>query len=215
MRVIDTLAQLRAGARPTSGLLHSCRLHAFGSEVYGEEAIVERFRTLPYVPADPVTVAAPGHIAMFAGVGAIIADLAGDTILRLWRVGPGPAILPERGVSVVFDPDLAQARGDVFWSATDHPALAADAAVRVEDIARTIARDDSAYRARAFVLRAFGTAREGAALLAVHRLSEGPVRTAGFVHVAVRWADDAVMIVRDSAGEAAVAATPWTPRIGA
>ncbi len=215
MSALDTLTQLRSGTRPTSGLLHHCRLHAFGSEVYGEEAIVERFRALPYVPADPVTVAVPGHFAMFAGAGAIIADLSGDNIARMWRVGPGPAILPEPGVSVVFDPDLAQARGNVFFAASDHPALAVDAADRALEAGRAITRDDNkSYRTRAFAVRAFGTAIEGVALFAVYRLTGAPVRTSGFAMAAVRWTPDDLQIVRDLAGEQVIAERRWTPSVG-
>jgi hypothetical protein len=216
MSVLETLAQLRAGQRPASGLLHTCRLHAFGSEVYGTEAIVERFRMMPFVvPVEQIVVTAPGHLALFAGAGAMIADVIGDNIARLWRVGPGVTILPEPGVSVVFNPDLEQARGDVFFSASDHLSLADDAAQRVEAIGRDLARADDSFRARAFAIRAFGTADEGAALFAVYQLSGDAVRTSGFVHVAMRWSGDTVTIVRDAAGAAAVAATPWTPRIGA
>lgn len=215
MSPLETIAQLRAGQRPTSGLLHSCRLHAFGSEAYGEEAIIERFRTMAYgIPPDPVVVEAPGHLAVFAGAGAMIADLVGDSIARLWRVGPGTPVMPEPAVSVSFDPDLAQARGGLLFSASDHRALAAEAAPRVEAIGLELSHADTAYRARAFAIRAFGTAVEGAALFALHRLSAGSQRNAGFIHVAARWSGSDVAIVHDSAGEAAVAATPWAPRIG-
>ena len=210
MSVLDTLTDLRAGRRPLAGLLHGCRLHAFGSEVQGEDAIAERFRTLPYVPTDPVMVEVPGHFALFAGAGAIIADVADGNVARLWRVGPGPAIPPEPGVSVAFDPDLAQARGDHFFSADDHPALASGAVARVEGLGRDLARADVAYRARAFTIRAFGSGSEGAALFAMYRL--GAAGSPGFVHVAARWLGDDIVVVRDGAGEAALAATPWTPQ---
>lgn len=216
MIAVETLTQLRAGQRPMSGLLHNCRLHAFGSEAYGEEAIVERFRSMPYAvtDGDPVVMTAPGHLALFAGAGAMIADLAGENIMRLWRVGPGEPVLPEAGVSVPLDPDLTQSRGDVFFTASDHPALAANAAARVEEIGRALALDDNGYRARAFATRAFGTRQEGAALFALYRLGDAKIRSAGFVHVAARWSGSDVVTVRDTAGEAANEATPWTPRIG-
>ena len=215
MSALETIAQLRAGQRPASGLLHTCRLHAFGSEAYGEESIVERFRTMAYgLPADPVVIATLGHLAVFAGAGAMIADLAGEDIARLWRVGPGTPVLPEPAVSVPFDPDLSQARGDLLFSAREHHQLSADAAPHVEAIGLELARGDTAYRTRAFAIRAFGSAAEGAALFALHRLSAGSQRNAGFFLVAARWSGGDVVIVNDSAGEAAVAATPWMPRIG-
>ena len=214
MSALETIAQLRAGHRPAAGLLHTCRLHAFGSEAYGEEAIIERFRTMPYgMPADPAVVAAPGHLAVFAGGGAMIADLAGDNIARLWRVGPGTPVMPEPAVSVSFDPDLAQARGDLLFAASDHRQLATGAAPRVAAIGRDVIQSDTAYRTRAFAIRAFGTAMDGVVLFALHSLSGGSRRNAGFIHVAARWSGSDVAIVRDSAGEAAVAATGWMPRI--
>ncbi len=215
MSAVETIAQLRSGLRPDSGLLHTCRLHAFGSEAYGEEAIVERFRTMPYgLPADPYVVGAPGHLAVFAGAGAMFADLAGDNIARLWRVGPGTPVMPESGVSVSFDPDLAQARGGLFFSARDHRQLAAGAAQRVEAIGLELARGGTAFRTRTFAIRAFGTVTEGAVLFALHRISEGSQRNAGFIHVAAHWSGGDVVTVHDSSGEAAVAAKPWMPRIG-
>ena len=213
MSVLETITEMRAGRRPVSGLLHGCRLHAFGSEVQGEEAIADRFRTLPYVTADPITVDAPGHFALFAGVGAIIADVADGNVARLWRVGPGPAIPAEPGVSVAFDPDMSQARGDLCFCSGDHPALADGAVTRVEGIGREIARADAAYRARAYTVRAFGSVAEGAALFAVYR--QGAAGSPGFVNVAARWSGDEVVVVRDDAGEAALAVTPWKPQISA
>ena len=215
MSALETVAQLRAGLRPKSGLLHTCRLHALGSEAYGEEAVVERFSDMvEAMPADPVVVAVPGHLALFAGDEAIFADLAGENISRLWRVGPGAPAGSETAVSVSFDPDLTQVRGDVFFEARMHRQLLIDAAPRVEAIGLELVRTDTAFRTRAFAVRAFGTANDGAALFALHRLSTGAQRNAGFIHVAARWCGNDVACMYDSAGEAAVAAAPWTPRIG-
>jgi hypothetical protein len=50
-------------------------------------------------------------------------------------------------------------------------------------------------------------------LFALYRLHGAGLRTSGFVHVAARWRDAEVTLVRDSAGEEAVTMTPWTPRI--
>lgn len=215
MSALDALAQLRAGFRPTSGLLHTCRLHALGSEVYGEEAVIERFRTMVQaLPEDPVVVTAPGHLAVFTGEEAFFADLAGDNIARLWRLGPGAPAIPESAVSVSFDLDLTQARGDVIFAARVHRQLLADAAPRIEAIGRELVHADTAFRTRAFAIRAFGTANYGAALFVLHRFGAGSQRNAGFIHVAANWCGSDVASVYDRAGEAAVAAAPWTPRIG-
>lgn len=222
MSALGTIRMLAAGERPVTGLLHTARLEAFGIEAYGEEAIVESFRgdTLDLSDAAKV-IEAPGHIALFDAEGAVIADTHGDTITRIWRLCAGLHLEGEPQVSVVFDPDLAQVRGDVFFAASDHPALTADAIDTVRLAGRAIARADdpeddaSAYRARAFAIRAFGTAAEGVALFAVYRLTGDPVRESGFAMAAARWTLDGLQIVRDRSGEAAAALRPWTPRIGA
>ncbi len=214
MRAIETLRTLASGKRPALGLLHTARLDAFGIESYGEEAIVECFSRAPLILSDTITVVATSsQMAIFDGGTALIADLYGDIIARIWRLGDGAPSDGEAGVSVVFDPDLAQARGDVFLSSSDHPALAADAVARAAEMGRAIIRDDS-YRARAFAIRAFGTAAEGVALFAIYRLMGKPARTSGFAMAAVHWAADNVQFVRDFAGETAISARPWTPRIG-
>ena len=217
MSAVETLRMLARGERPANGLLHTARLEALGIEAYGEEAIVESFRRAPFDLSDSAAViAAPGHVAMFDGDTALVADLYGDNIARIWHLYDGDPVEGEPGISVVFDPDLAQARGDVFMAASDHPALAADAAANVLLAGRAIARDElHAYRTRAFAIRAFGTAAHGAALFAVHRLTGAAERTAGFAMAAARWTPDGLQIVCDEAGEASVAERLWTPRIGA
>ena len=214
MSAVETLRMLAAGERPATGLLHTARLEAFGVEVYGEEAIVESFSRAPLVLSDAATVVeTPGHLAIFDSETALVADLYGGNIARIWLLGDGEARDGEAGISVVFDPDLAQARGDVFLAASDHPALATEAVERAIAAGRAITRDNS-YRARAFAIRAFGTAAEGAALFAVYRLTGEPARTSGFAMAAVCWTHDSLQIVRDLAGEAAISRRRWTPRIG-
>jgi len=215
MTAVDTLRLLATGERPVASLLHTARLEAFGVESYGEEAIVESFRRAPFDLSDSATIVqAPGHVAIFDSETALFADLFGDTIARIWHLSDGDPVEAEPGVSVVFDPDLAQARGDVFLAASDHAALADDAVASVLLAGRVIARDDpAAYRTRAFAIRAFGSAADGAALFAVHRLEGEPRRRAGFAMAAARWTREGLQIVRDRAGEDAVTIRPWTPSI--
>ncbi len=215
MTAIDTLRRLAAGEQPRSGLLHTTRLEAFGTEHYGEEAIVEAFRLHPQPLTDKaVVVTDPGHLAIFDGSTALVADLHGELIGRIWRLGEGEPCRGEPRISVAFDPDLAQARGDVFAVASDHPALEPTAFDRVLEAGRDIARDDpAAYRTRAFALRAFGSAVDGAALFAVHRLAGQPVRTSGFALAAAHWTSEGSVIVRDRCGEAALRAAVWSPSI--
>jgi len=217
MSAVETLRLVASGARPPSGLLHTARLFTSGVETYGEEAIVDSFRRAPFYLSDgAVTLEAPGHLVIIDGRTALVADLYGTNIARIWHLGDGGSVADEPGVSVVFDPDLAQARGDVFLAASDHPALAADAVDRVILAGRTIACDDpDAYRTRAFAMRAFGTAAHGAALFAVHRLQGKHDLSAGFAMAVARWTGDGLQLVRDVAGEAAVAERPWTPRVPA
>jgi len=217
MSVVETLRLVASGKRPPSGLLHTARLFASGVETYGEEAIVDRFQRAPaYLSDGAVTLEASGHLAIIDARTALVADLHGTNIARLWHLGDGGRVAEEPGVSVVFDPDLAQARGDVFLAASDHPALAAEALDRVMLAGRTISCDHpDAYRARAFAIRAFGTAAHGVALYAVHRLQGEHELSAGFAMAVARWTGDGLQLVRDVAGEAAVAERPWTPRVQA
>ena len=221
MSAVDCLKTLAEGARPEAGLLHTARLEAFGVEVYGEEAIVESFRRAPFALSDTARIVeglsheGSGHIAIFDGDTVLFADLYGESIARIWHLGDGEPVERERGISVVFDPDLAQARGDVFIAASDHPALAPDAVERVKLAGRAIVCDGSkAYRTRAFAIRAFGSFDEGVALFAIYRLAGTAERTSGFAMAAARWTRDGLQIVRDRAGEIATSKHPWTPRIG-
>jgi hypothetical protein len=221
MTAVKTLHLLATGERPATGLLHSIRLEARGVEAYGEEAIVDQFRSDPFTISEAARIVeAPGHIAIFDGSTALVADLYGANIARLWRLGVGHPLDAEQGISVVFDPDLAQSRGDVFMVASDHPELAPNAVDAVVLAGRALLQagdpqqQDSAFRTRAFAIRAFGRESDGVALFAVYRLTGTPVRESGFAMAAACWRSDERHIVRDRAGEASVLRRPWTPRIG-
>jgi len=213
---VETLRTLARGERPKAGLLHSCRLDAFGAEVYGEEAIVRTFRRGATAFADAAKViTAPGHIGIFDGETALVADLFDDQVARIWRLGDGVPTVAEPGVSVPFDPDLSQTRGNVLMAPSDHPALAADALPLIIQAGETITRVGvSDYRARAFLIRAFGTVEAGAALFAVYRLGGDGVLVSGFSMAAAHWAGSMVRLTTDRSGLAAVAERPWTPRVG-
>lgn len=216
MSALDTLRALAKGERPTSGLLHTCRFEGLGYELYGEEAIVARMGLEPFTLGDDVLIFEDAaHIAVLAGARAVYADLSDGNIARLWLLGPDGFGGEEAQVSVVFDPDLRQARGDVFFATSDHPALAAQAADRVLAAGREIVAAADGLRTRAFAIRAFGDAAGGAALFAVHRLRPDDDDTAGFVNMAAFWGTEETHIVHDIGGEATLAARAWTPRIGA
>jgi hypothetical protein len=221
MNALDTIRQLATGARPTGGLLHGARLSALGIETYGEEAIVESFRAAPLNLSDEATILeASGHLAIFDGDNALFADVATGGIARLWRLSAAEPVPDEPGIAVVFNPDLTQARGDIFFAASDHPALATDAEAAVMRAGRALTHDPAEddlgiFRARTFVTRAFSDASGGAVLFAVYRLAGGPTRQSGFAMAAARWNADGMAIVRDIAGEDAITLRDWTPRIPA
>ena len=67
MNAFETLCRLAAGERPEAGVLHTARLGAFGTEAYGEEAIVELFRRQVRPIAETmIRVEAMRHLALFA-----------------------------------------------------------------------------------------------------------------------------------------------------
>lgn len=178
-------------------LLGACRLESGGVDAFGSEAVIDAFRRAPLPLDDAVLVEGGQGAAVFASGEAVFADLYGAHIGRLWRVGQADPGTPEPGISVAFDPDLTQAWIPVLFAASDHPDLAADAAARVEEAGRTIVEHPALFRARAFVVRAFGDAQSGAALYAVHGLAAGVVRTALLTMAAACWKDGDFRIVRD------------------
>ena len=214
MSARDAVLALARGAIPATGLLCSCRFERGGIEYYGVETLVESFKTSPIdIGSDGDVVETPLHLAVFDGDSAIIADLAGGNIARLWLLGAGASRTEEPALAVPFDPDLAQAGGDVFFVGGDHPDLAPDAAATVEEFGREIVATADEPRTRAFAIRAFGCAASGAALYAVFRLRPGRNALAGFTMAAAYWSPIAHHIVRDRGGEAQLAARLWTQRL--
>ena len=225
LTALNALKGIAAGKRPHGELLPPCRLEAFGTEYHGEEAIVQSFRQAPLrVPPSAQVFAAEGHLAVFDNEVALFADLYGDDIARIWRLGPGEPAMSEPAIGVPFDPDLWQSRRDVALRREDHPALSDGGAAAVEQIGQDLARNwDAAdgpgdYRVRPFLLRAFSDGDRGAALFAVYRLGPLAQRSAGFSLVAARFqvhgsGPAAYAVTRDAAGEAAVAQAPWQPRV--
>ena len=225
MSVLTALRRIAAGERPQGELLPPCRLEAFGVEAYGEEAIVQSFRRAPLeISASAEVIAAEGHIALFEGENALFADLHGEDIARIWRLGPGAPTIGEPAIGVPFDPDLWQSRRDVALRREDHPALSEDGAAAVEAIGRDFARKWQSgggpgdYRVRPFLLRAFSAGERGAALFAIYRLGPMAQRSAGFSLAAASFqvADGKLSgytVIRDQAGETAVQNALWRPRV--
>ncbi len=219
------LFALAAGQRPGGALLPPVRLHAGGTELFGEEAVVHDFRRAPIAFSSAAEIVeANGHIAIFEGDRALVTSLYGDFIARIWRLGPGAPGAVEPALGVPFDTDMRQSRVDVAFRAEDHPALAAAAVPAVEFIGRDLAhgwsegQGKSAYRTRPFVIRAFSNGDRGAALFALFQLGPDAVRSAAFTFAAARFRFvgsevTECEIVRDGAGEAAVAAATWRTHI--
>ena len=225
MSAFQAIRSVARGGRPRGELLPPCRLEAFGTEFFGEEAVVSCFRRTPFLISDRASVIqTAGHLAVFEDDTAVFADLFDGNVARLWRLGPGSPIVREPALDVPFDTDLRQSRGDVEMRAEDHPALSSQAIPHVHEIGRRLARDwgaepgPSPYRIRAFLIRAFSQDDVGAALFSLYELGHAPVRTTGFSYAAAvfRTVGDELTscrIVKDAAGRNAVAARPWTPRV--
>ena len=213
MSARDALIALAAGRRPVDAggdrLLGACRLHWADVELFGEEAVLELFRAAPLDLGGAMAVATPTGAALIGADAALVADLYDGRIGRLWRLGAGEPPEAEPFVAVAFDPDLRQQRGHVHFRAEDHPALPAGARDAVLAAGHALIDLPGAHRARAFAIRAFADAERAVALFAVHRLSGGAVRQAGFGHAAA-LIDPAGgrQLVRDQQRE-----REWTPRL--
>jgi hypothetical protein len=216
MSVLDTLNALARGRRPATGLLHNCRFEGMGIETYGVEAIIERFRMAAFeITTNALIIEAPNHIAVFEEQRAIFADLYDGQIARLWVLGSDVFDTGESLLGVPFDPDLSQSAGDLFFAPSDHADLADDAARHVEAAGSSVVTEADGPRNRAFVIRTFGSADNGAVLFAVLRLRLDGKNVAGFHLSAARWDHDSHYLVRDFGSEATLAASRWTPRISA
>jgi hypothetical protein len=224
MSALDALRAVARGEQPVGELLPPCRLEAFGSEFFGEEAVVQSFRAAPLEISDEaIVVAGGGHLAIFDGETALIADVPGENILRIWRLGVGEPIAAEPAMGVPFDADLIQSGADLMMRAEDHPALLPEAVAEVEEAGRSLARDwrtvdgSAPYRSRTFLVRAFTRGSNTVALFAIHSLGSAAVRTIGFSYAAALFRADGEKpvtprIIRDEAGEAAIELRPWKPR---
>ena len=202
MSALQTLIALVGGASMPVGILGTCRLESGNVDAFGTEAVASAFRRAPITGAENyAVVAASGHLALFGENDAVVADLFGENIGRLWRIGQPEPGAPEPAVSVAFDTDLRQARADVFVAAAEHAALDPAAIGRIEGLGRALVDDASpehaAFRARAFAVRAFGDAEQGCVLFAIHALAAPPIRTPSLTYAAARWNGETTQIVRD------------------
>lgn len=189
MTIAGHFAAIAEGRLPDdAGLLHTCRLEWQGSEAYGEEAILELFRGAPFAMEGAKLLETPNSAVLIGDDRALWADIYNGRLGRLWRIGGEARRIAEPAISVAFDPDLQQARRDVFLSPDDHPELAAGDLERVAEAGHKLCalpQTPPDHRVRAFVIRAFSAQAGSAALFALYRLTGGQVRRSTWSHAAV------------------------------
>lgn len=214
MSALDHLRALARGDRPEDdGLLGNARCAWGRGEIIGEEAILAGFCATPFaLDRDLLAVETAQGVALVGEGDALIADVYQGRIGRLWRVGAGVGMPFEQAVDVAFDADMRHERGDVCFRAEDHPGLHMDGAECLLAAARAHVdrvRRAGNLRARAFVVRAFGTADSSAALLSVFTLGNETHRTASFNYaiLGIGEQDEAVAVGEQSPPR------EWTPRL--
>ena len=228
---IESLRTLLAGRLPRhGGLLESARLAGLGGEVFGQEAIVAAFvRARPEFNVDENCLRTEHALAAFDGTRAVVAELYAERIARLWWVGM-PAVVTKGPlpIAVPFDPDLAQTRGAVLFSHTDHPDLAKDHAIHVAAVvdAEVAALGSQphefksgapqatpAFRRRAYVRRAFSVGEHTAVLCAVAEWADAASRRVAIRGLALSFRVSGSRPVHvASAADAGPIDSSWQPR---
>lgn len=199
MNAREGLTALLRGERHEA-LLHNCRFAAFGQEHYGEEAALAALRRDPREASDGARWIESAHgLALFDDDLAVIADVYDGHIGRAWRLGPGAVEVGEPAIAVPFDPDMKQARGLTSARREDHPELADGlwpAVLGAGDALVTDAETNS-YRARAFLVRAFGAGVSAASLWALTRWSNDRQRVISTAMVAGFLSGERISWVHD------------------
>jgi hypothetical protein len=197
----SSLKSVADGSADQHAIWGGCRLEWGEVELFGIEAIADLFRHSP-MPSDGFTQFGGRSFAIMANAqSALLGEIIGGVIVRLWRTGGTPEPEGEQGIVVAFDTDLLQHRGDVFFAADDHMELNSDATDFVRDHARAAAADAASagfFRPRAFVTRAYGDAAQGAALFHIQGLSAGTVRKPIFARVILIWIDGKHWTISDA-----------------
>jgi hypothetical protein len=195
----DLLRAVAVGA--DTMLLNSVRLESGGAETFGVEAVSAWFRRHRPDMSQAQGCDGPGHAVLATESEALLADLHGTHIARLWHLASRRLADSEFAIGVAFDPDLRQERGSVYFDPAEHPALAAKGASRATAAAGEMLADpDGAYlRSRAFVVRAFGDGQRGAALCSLARVTNNSVRETSFAYAAAVWNAAATRLIFDQA----------------
>jgi hypothetical protein len=215
MSALTHLRALARGTLPTDdGLLGNTRCAWGRGILISEEAILAAFAARPFdLEGELLEVETPQGAALIGQDDALVADLYGGRIGRLWRVGRGIAHPAEPGIDVAFDPDMRQERGNVSFRAEDHADLDPAAAEQLLAGSRSLVdrlRSEGKLRVRAFVVRAFGKPGASAALLSLHTLGNEASRTAAFGYsvIGAGSGSDDLRVVSEQPQP-----REWTPRL--
>jgi hypothetical protein len=222
-----------SGKSGVHAILHNCRLEGAGVSLYGCEPIVEFLRSEAPAPEELQVVRGRQFAALFAGTArgpiALVADLYGEHIARLWYLAPTSlhARRPER-VDVPFDPTFGQQTPSVGFDPVDYPELSAAHVSRVLALATgfleygpttsAIPLRSAAQlsRLRPYVLRAFSDGEMAATLIVVVALrSDGQPGLVQFP-IAARLPSDLsadATVVADEAECDAELARSWQPSL--
>jgi hypothetical protein len=208
--------------------LHTCRLQAFGGEVFGHRTVLESLRQLPDDEIDVLQIVGnEANVAIFVATRdndmvAYICDRYAGGIGRIWRVGAdrGVRLDTQPQTSVPFDPVLTQLGTSLEFTASDHPGLEPQAAECLTQIvADQLAGDaqlapvTSSVRATAFVVRAWSHQGVGGALLAFHELTVAPRRQSAFRFQAIMFRFRGTLALHSLTAADPQRAPPWTPRV--
>ena len=208
--------------------LHTCRLQAFGSEVFGHRTVLETLRQLPDDQLDVLQfVGNEATAAIFMAtrendIVAYICDRYAGGVGRIWRVGSDRGVTLESPpqTSVPFDPALTQLGANWEFTASDHPGLEPQAAECLTQIvADQLAGDaqpapvTSSVRATAFAVRAWSHQGVGVALLAMRDLAVTPRRQSAFRFQAIMFRFRGASAVHLLTATDPQRAAPWTPRV--
>jgi len=214
MSALAHLRTLARGIRPANdGLLGNARCAWGASELLSEEAILAAFAARPFdIEGELLAVETPQGSALIGEGSALVADLYGGRIGRLWRVGGDLAQPTEPAIDVAFDPDMRQERGDLIFRYEDHPDLNPAAAGSLSTAARSLVERvgaDGKLRVRGFVVRAFSDPQASAALLSLYTLDNESSRSASFSYAVIgaTSGSDDVCAVSER-----LEAREWTPR---
>jgi hypothetical protein len=214
MSGLDHLRALAQGTRPAEdGLLGNARSAWGHCELLSEESVIAGFAARPFaLDGELLAVETPQGAALIGNDRALVADLYGGRIGRMWRVGGHQDASHEQAIDVAFDADMSQQRGDLSFRSEDHPDLVPAAAERLIAAGRNLVeqvRLEGKLRVRGFVVRAFGSPEASAALLSLFTLGNETQRSASFSYAAIGVGptDDDTRYVRDL-----LQPRSWSPR---